>query len=566
VSSSNYQSIWKVAEEDRVKTTQWAQILGVPRMIAHLLTLRRIETIESAERFLNPCLENICDPFLLKDMHPAVDRIRRARECGGHVLVFGDYDVDGIAGTAILVNALRDFGIARCSYGLPSRFLEGYGLSSDRVEAAHEQGVDLIVTVDNGIGAREAAETAKRLDIGLIVTDHHQLEGDLPEAAAIINPAIEDPPGPCAHASGAAVAFKLAWALTGKREGLDIVALGTVADAVPLRGENRDLVAAGLEHMRRCPRLGLQALASVARVRLDEITTEDIAFQLAPRINAAGRLKDGKLALELLLADSPGDAARMAGELNRANEERRDIERAILEEALEELDATFHAEQHSIVLAHRHWHPGVVGIVASQILSRYNCPVVLIAVNKDGLGRGSARSTPEFDMLGALSACAGSLERFGGHLTAAGITILEQNIEAFKEAFEVEAARRVPKREPRKMLEVDALVSLSEIDVRLVRTLERLQPFGHANHAPVFCSYGVQPLPDSVRELQGRHLRFDVRQGARVLNVIGFRMAGRLTPARAVAPIDIAYTPQLNTWRGETSIQLALRDIHSAPL
>ncbi|MDQ1256693.1 MAG: single-stranded-DNA-specific exonuclease [Candidatus Hydrogenedentes bacterium] len=556
------QCLWHVAEEDRARTAEWANALGIPHLIAHLIQRRGIESVEEARGFLDPSLEHISDPFLLEGMREAVDRIGQARDRGEHVLVFGDYDVDGISGTALLFNALRRFGIERCSYGLPSRLLEGYGLSPDRVEAAQHDGVTLIVTVDNGINAREAADMARQLGIDLIVTDHHQLEGEMPYALAVIDPARDNPPGPNRYASGVTVAFKLAWALTGEQRDIDLCALGTVADIVPLRGENRDLVAVGLDQMRRAPRIGLEALAEAARISIAEVTSESIAFQLAPRINAVGRLKDGELALQLLLSESPEEAHRIAHELDEANEERRAIEHAILEDALAELDETFHPDHRAIVLARRNWHPGVIGITASQLQSRYNRPVILIAVDDDGVGRGSGRSLPEFDLVGALNLCAGHLVRYGGHPAAAGMTILEENVQAFAESFDAEARRRLPDGVSVKMLDVDGMVSLSEIEPRLLRSMEQLAPFGLSNPQPVFCSYAVQPVANSVRELRGGHLKFAVRQGSQIMDVIGFRMAGRLTATRAVDPIDIAFTPQFNTWRGETTIPLVLKDIH----
>lgn len=557
------QQAWRVAREDRARTLEWARLLDVPHIVAHLLTRRGIETCEEAKRFLNPSVCHIADPFLLQDMSLAVERIRDARERQERVLVFGDYDVDGVAGTAILLRALRDFGLVHVEYGLPSRFTDGYGLSPDRVEAAHQNGVTLIITVDNGINAREAAAVARQHGINLIVTDHHQLEGDLPEALAIVNPARDPASDPETRISGAAVAFKLAWALTGKKEDLDIVALGTVADVVPLRGENRDFVAAGIEEMRKRPRLGLQALASVARMSLDEVTAENIMFQLGPRLNAAGRLNDAVTSLDLLLTDSPSAANRMAAELNRANQERRDIEQAMFEQAVREVEETLGEGRHSIVLAHKDWHPGVIGIVASKLAGRFNRPTVLIAVGEDGVGRGSGRSAPEFDLVGALGACAQCLERFGGHLAAAGMTIHADTIDSFKEAFEREAAGRSHSDASYSTLDVDGQVSLVEIDGKLVRTLDRLQPFGHGNPAPVFCCYGVEVLPSSVREVRGGHVKFDVRQEGRVASVIAFRMARASVPNGSV---DIAFTPQLNTWRGETAVQLSLKDIHAGSL
>ncbi len=555
------QLTWKIAEGDRAKCMAWAKEFGIPRLIAHLMTLRDIDSLSQAEQFLHPALETIADPFLMTDMEVAVKRLRVAREQNERVLVYGDYDVDGITGTALLVCAFQRFGIKQCRYALPSRFAGGYGLSPERVDQAHADGVTLIVTVDNGINARDEARRAQELGIDLIVTDHHRIEGDLPHALAIVNPVREVSPSPSEHASGVAVAFRLAWALTGEQHDLDIVALGTVADVVPLRGENRILVAAGLEAMRKSCRVGIQALASVARVELSEVTSENIAFQLGPRINAAGRLGDGSQALELLLTDSKTEAKKIAKKLNADNDKRREIERDIFEEAVEELDATLSHDQHSILLAQRHWHPGVIGIVAAHLAGHYNRPTVLICVDEDGVGRGSARSRPDFDLVAGLVTCAEHLERFGGHRAAAGMTVMEDSIPHFRKAFEAEAARCLSGKDRNETLDIDALVSLSEVDAELVRSLNHLQPFGQSNPAPVLCSCGVEPLAGSVRALQGGHLRLAVRQGDCVRNAIGFRMSEKFADNIGSNPIDIAYTPQFNTWRGETNVQLVLKDI-----
>ena len=553
---------WVVAEENRSATGELSGALGVPRIAAHLLRLRGITTLEEGRRFLCPSIDQLTDPFLLTDMRVAIDRIEQARQRGEHVFVFGDYDVDGISGTALLVTALRRHGIDRCSFGMPSRLTEGYGLSPDRVEAAHTQGVSLIITVDNGISAHEAAAAARRLGIDLIVTDHHPFDKKLPDALAVVNPKREGEGHPLADASGAAVAFKVATALTGTVEDLDVVALGTIADIVPLRGENRALVALGLERMIARPRIGIRKLAEVAGVNMEQITAENIAFQLAPRLNAAGRLGNGLAPLELLLTESAIEASRLALALNDANEKRRDIEREIYEQAVEELEAAVAPNRHSIVLASRDWHPGVIGIVASRLHARYNRPVVLLALDADGLGRGSARSTPLFDMAGALRACEEHLIRFGGHAAAAGLTLNGQDFEKFRASFEAEAAKRSASYDPAHVLEIDAQVALSEIDGQLVKALDRLEPFGHMNPAPLFCAYGVTPLPYSARELRGGHLRLTLRQDPKVFEAIGFRMADLLEYNLGSRPIDIAFTPRFNTWRGETTVQLVLKDVH----
>ncbi len=555
---------WHVAEEDRAKTSALAKGLDVPRIVAHLLALRGIDSVEAGNAFLNPSLDALTDPFSLTDMQAAVDRIALARERNERVLVFGDYDVDGIAGTAILVNALRRYGVASCSHGMPSRLVEGYGIAPEHVEAAHADGVTLIVTVDNGINARDAADTAHRLGVDLVITDHHLIEGELPHAAAVVDPKREKEPCFARYLSGTGVALHLARALTGEVEDLDLVALGAVADIVPLRDENRILVALGLRDLAKRRRTGIAELARAASTDLNEITAERVAFQLAPRLNAAGRLGDGLVPLRLLLSDVPSEAARMAVELNKANEERRVIERQILEDAAEEIEHTFHDDRRSIVLARHGWHPGVIGIVASRLQSTYHRPVVLIALDDEGIGRGSARSTDDFDMVAALSVCKDTMVRFGGHSAAAGLTVLEANLDAFRRTFEEEAERRLPPGEPIRTLAIDALVSLSEIDGQMVRALDRLEPYGCMNPHPVFCSCGVTPLPHSFRELRGGHAKLVLQQGPRQFDAVGFNMAGLIQQTVGSRPVDIAFTPKLNTWRGETTIQLVLKDIHNA--
>jgi single-stranded-DNA-specific exonuclease len=501
------------------------------------------------------------DPFSLTDMAKAVERLTQARDRGEKVLVFGDYDVDGISGTAILLNGLRRFGIAHCIYGLPSRLIEGYGLGSDHVTEAHFGGAGLIVTVDNGINAREAAQMACQLGIDIIVTDHHEIEGELPRAVAVVDPKREVPEHPGRNLSGAGVAFALVRALTGEAADLDLVALGTVADIVPLCGENRVLVALGLREMAEGRKVGIMRLAKAANLKPNEITAEKIAFQLGPRINAAGRLGEGDVALRLLMTDSESEADEMAAELDVANVERRRIEQEIHDEIVADLDQSFPEEQRTIVRAGRGWHAGVIGIVAARLLNRYHRPVILIAIDEDGLGRGSGRSTDTFNLVGALAACQSHLLRFGGHAAAAGLAVLEGEVAAFSEAFEQEARRHIMAEETAPLLEIDAMVGLSELDSQLVASLDRLEPFGCMNPAPLFCTHAATVMPNSFRILQGGHVRMALRQGSKIFQAVGFRMADRIPLDLDGRPVDIAFTPRFNTWRGETSIQLMLKDI-----
>jgi single-stranded-DNA-specific exonuclease len=447
---------------------------------------------------------------------------------------------------------------------MPRRITEGYGMAPEHVEAAHRDGVSLIVTVDNGINARQAAQTARELGIDLIVTDHHQLEGDLPDALAVVDPKRGAADDECRTICGAAVAFNLARALTGEIAGLDLAALGTVADVAPLLGQNRVVVALGLREMVKHPRLGLRHLAKVAGVDLGEISAERIAFALAPRLNAAGRLGDALVPLQLLFSDSPEDCARMASDLNKANEERRAIEKAISDEAIQEIEATVYPDCGALVLSRKGWHPGVMGIVAARLQSMYSRPAILLAIDEDGVARGSGRSTDEFDIVDAISVCKEHVVRFGGHSAAAGLTLRTECIAAFRAAFDAEARRRLGGMPPLRTMNVDALVSFSEIDSQLVRELERLEPCGCMNPAPVLCTCGVSPMPHSLRELRGGHARFTALEGSRMFEAVGFGMAGILEQTVGSSPVDIAFTPKLNTWRGETTIQLVLKDIHRA--
>jgi single-stranded-DNA-specific exonuclease len=560
----HHQRQWKLVPEDRAQTRALAEALNVPPVVAHLLLSRGMTTPDECRLFLSPAETHLCDPFALTDMDAAVARLQRARERGEHVRVFGDYDVDGIAGTALLYRALQRFGIIACSYGMPSRLTEGYGLNPEQVALAKEEGVRLIVTVDNGIAAHEAAAEAVRLGVELIVTDHHEIERGLPPAVAVINPKRDGVDGPLYSIAGAGVALKLAHALTGELCDLDLAALGTVADVVPLRGENRIITALGLHQMRHDNRVGVEELAQVARLNLKEITAGDIAFQLGPRINAGGRLGNGLIGLELLLTEDRRLAADLARQLDDANTERRSIERVIFDDALAMLGESFHDDQRSIVLGRDGWHSGVIGIVASRLQQRYYRPVVLVAMEEDGAGRGSARGIDGFDIAAALSCCQDHLAKFGGHKAAGGLSLHANRFDDFRIMFEAEARRQLPEM-PEKILRLDAQVALSEVDARLVRLLEQLEPFGEGHPQPVFCCYGVEAMPNSVRPLKNNHVKATFCQNGKALPAIGFNLADRLTPELAGRPIDIAFTPSFNTWRGETTVQIQLRDVRVSP-
>lgn len=564
MSLTHVKKVWNIAERDQAKALALAESLKVPPIVAHLLILRGQETHQDCVEFLNPGLRHLSDPFLLTDMDKAVARITQARDKQEKVLVFGDYDVDGTTAMAILINALRRFGVMNYVYGMPLRLTDGYGINPQHVEEAHENGVSLIITVDNGIAALDAANRAKELGVDLIVTDHHSIECELPHAVAVINPKREDPSYPGYSLCGAGVAFKLSTALNGTPNDLDIAAVGTVADIVPLLGENRAIVTLGLRHMMQHRRIGLDCLAQAAGISLENISSENIGFQLGPRINAAGRLYDATQALHLLLSDCPKQATDIARTLDNVNNERRDIERDIYDEAIEELEAFLTPEQRGIVLGRRGWHAGVIGIVASRLVNRYHRPSVIIAIDESGIGRGSARCIPGFDMLQAISECQEHLIQYGGHKGAAGFSIEEGKVDAFRLAFETASHAQLGGDELSAKLDIDVLAAFSEIDASLLNALSKLEPLGHANPAPVFASMSVEIPPDSMRILSEKHIKCTIRQDRRSFQAIGFGMAERFFTEPFPRNADIAFCPQFNTWRGETSIQLVLKDIRPA--
>ncbi len=555
---------WHIASFDARRTTSLAKEAGVPPLIAHLLLLRGPETASEMQDFLKPSLKHLSNPFDLTDMQVAVNRIIVARDRGEAILIFGDYDVDGITAAAILARGLRRFGIRRVDCDMPSRFVEGYGITPDRVDETRRRGFDLIITVDNGISAHAAAARARQIGLDMIITDHHTLEEELPPAVAVINPKRGRPDHPAAMLSGAGVALKLAMALNGVPHDLDIAALGTISDIVPLQAENRVIAALGIKHMIKHNRVGIAKLAHTAHFDLNSVSAHKIAFQLGPRLNAAGRLDTGFSALELLLTECEEQAAAIAAALNQTNEERRAIEQQIYEEAEQILDAFLTESQRSIVLAQEDWHQGVIGIVASRIQSRYQRPAIICCRNEDGLLHGSGRSGYGFNMIEALNRCSEHLVTFGGHAAAAGLSLSAESLEPFRTAFERQVIAQLGLERTEAPLKVDALVTLSQLTGDFVRSLECLEPHGQDNPQPLFCAAGVEVAPQSIQVLKEQHLKFVVRQGDITLPVMGFRMAERFFTEEIPEILDIVFTAEMNTYNGATKVQLILKDMRAA--
>ncbi|GAB4344654.1 MAG: single-stranded-DNA-specific exonuclease RecJ [Candidatus Abyssubacteria bacterium] len=527
-----------------------------------MLANRGILTPDDAAAFCYPSLEKLHDPFLMDDMDRAVQRLTQAVERKEKILVFGDYDVDGITAAALMV---RELDALQCPtyYYIPNRLLEGYGLNKERVEKAHQEGIGLIITVDNGVSSHEEIKLAATYGIDVIVCDHHEPEGQLPPALAVLNPKRKDSRYPFRELSGVGVAFKLATALLGRLpRSLDLTALGTIADIVPLIDENRVLASAGLKMMNEKDGLsvGLSELCRVSGLDGRAINSGNIAFQLAPRLNAAGRLGVAQLGVQLLLTTSQQLAQRIARKLDEENRNRQEIEDEILTQALAKLEEEFDPQRHfSIVLHDTRWHPGVIGIVASKLVELYHRPTILIALGEH-TGKGSARSIHNFHIYEALCKCQQHLVGFGGHRYAAGLTVETTRLDEWCAAFEQVCRERLCEDDLRPVSRADAVLEFSHIDAALIQWIDKLGPFGNANPVPVFASFNVSAA-GAVRVLRGNHLKFALRQGRRMLPAIGFRMAEHEHLVTEGNPLDVLYTPQLNTYRGVTTMQLSLREI-----
>lgn len=553
----------------RAEACQALTASGIPPLPAAVLCARGLDTPEKAWTFLDDREELLHDPFLLKDMDRAVARIRRALEEREIIAVYGDYDVDGITSTCLLTDYLRRQGAHVISY-IPDRIGEGYGLSSQAVELLHKQGVTLIITVDCGITAVAETVRAAELGIDVVITDHHECKEALPAAAAVVNPHRVDCQYPFPCLAGVGVAFKLVLALDGPEhqrallaEYADLTAIGTVADVMQLTGENRAIVRLGLEALAHTRRPGLRALIREAGAEGKPLTATTIGYTLAPRINASGRMGCAALAGELLLTGDPARAEELARELCALNRERQAIEGEIFSQCVAWLDREG-GSRPVIVLASEGWHQGVVGIVASRLAEKYSCPAFMICL-QDGKGKGSCRSFGGFNLFAALEQCAELLEDFGGHELAAGFTISEEHIDAFRARMEAAVLERTGGAEMVSVLQADARIDdPGLLSQEGVESLSLLEPFGAGNPKPVFVLPGATIL--SMFEVGGgRHLKLRLRyQGAAFDAIFFSATAGQL----GLGPgdrVDAAFTPQINEFRGARSVQLQICDLQSAP-
>ena len=534
---------------------------GISPLAAAVLVSRGYDTPEEARALLSSGHQALLDPMALPDMPQAARRVRQALEAGEKIAVFGDYDVDGITATCLLTDFLTRQG-ADCTWYIPARLEEGYGLNETAIRSLKALGIQLIITVDCGITALEEARLCRELGIDLVITDHHECKQQLPQAAAVVDPHRKDSTYPFPHLAGVGVAFKLAAAVLGNQDRVfeeycDLVSLGTVADVMPLLGENRVLVTGGITAMQRRCRVGLLALMKECQLSLAAIHSSAIGYTLAPRINAAGRMGQVALAAELFLTQDPQEAAVLAAALCRLNRQRQAIEAEIYEDAARMLGGA--RELPAIVLAGETWHQGVVGIVASRLAEDYGCPVFLICMSGD-TGKASSRSYGGFPLFSTLETLSGLLENFGGHELAAGFTIRRENIPAFREKV-TELARRHRQSHPEgTALELDCSVPPELLTVPNVAALDLLEPFGAGFARPQLYMDGLRV--EQLSEVGGgKHLKLRLSRGGRVLSGIFFSTNACRA---AIAPgdlVEVAFTPQVNEFRGIRSVQLNLTDI-----
>ena len=562
-------SRWVLLDE-HPQVPQMMELINVPRVIAQILLNRGVTTFDDARYFLKPTLEDLHSPFLMADMDLAVERIHDAIQGGEHIMVFGDYDVDGTTATTLLYLTIKLLTERISSY-IPNRMTDGYGLSIEGLEEAKSRGVTLILAVDCGITANAEVELAREMGIDVVIIDHHVPGDTLPNSVAILNPKRDDCEYPFKELCGVGLAYKVAQALAehvGLPENtvythMDLVALGTTADIVPLRDENRVLTKYGLDMMQQTHKSGLQALLDVAGLREKELSTGHMLFLLAPRINAAGRMGDATRVVDLLITEDQQKAAQLAEELNVENKRRRKEDTLTFEAArdIAEKDPVLR-ESKGLVLASDTWHPGIIGIVASRMVEAFNRPVVMISTAGEK-GRGSARTVGDFHLYNAIKECSDLLIQFGGHHHAAGLSIEKDRIDEFRQRFnEVVAARATPADFIPK-LEIDSEIELDEVTPRMVKLMKMIGPFGPANHHPVLVSRNLSVV-GKLRTIgmEKKHLRFRVRQKGRTMDAIGFGMAhfaDRLNDNRD--RLDLAYTLEENTFRGETSLQMRIKDI-----
>ena len=541
--------------------------LGVDAVVAQLLAQRGITTFEEAKAFFRPHIGQLHDPFLMKGMDKAVARLQQAIDQKEAVMVYGDYDVDGTTSVSLLTHFLRSQDLDVTPY-IPDRYAEGYGLSKKGIDTARAAKIKFMIALDCGVKAIEQVEYAKTLGIELIICDHHTPGDVLPDALAVLDPKQSDCAYPFKELCGCGVGFKLMQGLLqqqGKEVNeiiayLDFVAVAIAADIVPMIGENRAFAFLGLQQLNTHPRPGLKALM---RDKPTGQIISDVVFGMAPRINAAGRMKHGLDAVELLLSASDEEAKKIAQEVETYNTSRREVEQEITKEALAQIVENEEENNAANVVYAPHWHKGVIGIVASRLIETYYRPTLVFTKSGEGILAASARSVRGFDVYKAMDACRAHIIQFGGHKYAAGVTIKEENYEAFKAAFEAQVAQTITAAQKEQSLDIDVVLPFASITPKLLRILKQMEPFGPENRSPVFYTEGV--VDSGYAKLVGQdksHLKARFVQGSSSpIDAIGFGLGEKMELLKKGTPLRIAYAVEENVWQGNVSVQLRLKDI-----
>jgi len=559
---------WSLLNPDQDTVNSIQKTFRTSEVISKVLANRKIHKLDSANRFFNQNLDLLHDPFLIQDMDKAVQRVLKNIKSGKPIMVFGDYDVDGTTGAASLYCAFQKFG-AEVTYYIPHREEEGYGLSYQGIEVAQDNDIDLIITCDCGINAFAQVDFANEKNVDIIITDHHTTEINLPQAYAVLNPKRKDCQYPFKGLCGGGVAFKLITAIGSElniplseyEEILPFITLGTAADIVPIKDENRAIVHYGLKMLENIKKPGLKTLLELAGLN-GKISVGQLVFSIAPKINAAGRLGDANRAVELLVTDDVDRARVLAKELDEENKRRQLIQQGVVDEALYKVNAEVDLKkEHALVLANEGWHQGVVGIVASKIKEEFNRPTVIIAL-ENGAGKGSARSIAGFDLYEALTACKDHLEGYGGHPMAAGLTVSTDKLSQFKKSFIDVANEQLTEENLHATLTLDCEMTLQDITPRFMEFLDKLSPYGPGNMRPKFAIRNVEisGTPKVIGKT-GEHLRFKIKQGLKTMAAIGFGLSGKYEMLITGQPVDIACVVETNEWQGNTTIQLNVRDI-----
>jgi single-stranded-DNA-specific exonuclease len=553
------------------KVNQLVRELNVDELIATLLVQRGIDTYDDARQFFRPSLDDLHNPYLMKDMDLAVNRIEKAIKNNENILVFGDYDVDGTTAVSLMSSYLRSFYPNVATY-IPDRYDEGYGISFKGIDFADDNGISLIIALDCGIKSIAHIDYANEKNIDFIICDHHRPGKDLPKAVAVLDPKRDDCSYPYDELCGCGVGFKLVQALGQNRNQtiddlmlyLDLVATAIAADIVPMTGENRILAKFGLDVINTNPRPGIKALIQSRSVGMKKkvLTITDVVFIIAPRINAAGRIKHGNEAVALLTEYDLEQAEQFASEIEQHNTDRKELDKQITVEALSQIEENEEQKRFTSVVYQEDWHKGVIGIVASRLTETYYRPTIVFTKSGDKLA-ASARSVKDFDVYNALEACAEHLEQFGGHMYAAGMTLMEENYQAFKEAFEKEVEKTIHPDLLIPEISIDAEINFSDISPKLLRILSQFEPFGPQNMTPIFITNNVVDTGYAkTLGQQDEHLKLFVKQnGSDGIGAIGFGLGTKLEITKNHQPIAICYCIDENEFNGNVSLQLRLKDL-----